>query len=604
MKNIFIITVFISAILSSCNSPSNQQKNQEEVQTYLEQYNATYQKLLKISSEAEWRLNTKIVEGDSLTSKAAEESNEIMAKFTGSKENIEKATKFLTHKNDLTPIQIKQLEVILYKAGSNPEIVADVVKNKIIADTKQTENLFGFDYQINGKSVSTNEIDGILRDSQDLNERLIAWNASKEVGKNLKDGLVNLRSLRNQSVQALNYPDFFSYQVSEYDMTSEEMITLCRNLVKEVWPLYRELHTWARYQLAQKYNQPVPELLPAHWISNRWGQDWSNLVEISGYNLDDELGKKSPEWIVEQGEKFYMSLGFDSLPSTFWERSSLYPLPADANYKKNNHASAWHMDNDKDVRSLMSVEPNTEWWETTLHELGHIYYFMSYSKPEIPIILREGANRAYHEAIGSLIGMASLQEPFLREMGLLNSGVQTDKNLTLLKEALNYIVLIPWGAGVMTEFEHELYAKNLDQTQFNQKWWELTKNLQGIAPPTDRDETYCDAATKTHINNDPAQYYDYALSTVLLFQFHDHIANNILKQSPYATNYNGDKKVGQFLENMMKTGSTQDWRSHLKENLGSELSAQSMMNYFSPLMAYLKTANEGKQHTLPEQPVF
>ena len=107
-----------------------------------------------------------------------------------------------------------------------------------------------------------------------------------------------------------------------------------------------------------------------------------------------------------------MSLGFDPLPKSFHERSSLYPAPIDAGYKKNNHASAWHMDNELDVRSLMSVEPNTEWWETTLHELGHIYYYMEYTNEDVPVILRGGANRAYHEAMGSLMGLAAMQTIF------------------------------------------------------------------------------------------------------------------------------------------------------------------------------------------------
>ena len=56
-----------------------------------------------------------------------------------------------------------------------------------------------------------------------------------------------------------------------------------------------------------------------------------------------------------------MSLSCPALPETYYEKSSLYALPAGADYKKNNHASAWHMNNDKDVRYLMSIEHNTEW---------------------------------------------------------------------------------------------------------------------------------------------------------------------------------------------------------------------------------------------------
>ncbi|MBL4624345.1 MAG: M2 family metallopeptidase [Flavobacteriales bacterium] len=572
-----------------------------EATEFLAGYNRDYQLLLRFASEAEWVLNTRIIEGDTLAATAAAQANEQFAAFTGSAENIEKATEFLKSKEQLNRLQILQLEKILYEAGSNPQTVADIVKAKIKADTKQTEMLFGFNYQIDGKSVSPNEIDGILNDSEDLDERLAAWRASKEVGIGLKDGLTKLRGLKNQSVQALGYDDYFSYQVSDYGMTSDEMMTLCRQLVNDVWPLYRELHTWARYTLAEKYKQDVPEMLPAHWLPNRWGQDWVGLVDVDGFDLDSQLEEKGPEWIIEQGEDFYMSLGFDPLPKSFHDRSSLYPAPLDADYRKNNHASAWHMDNELDVRSLMSIEPNTEWWETTLHELGHIYYYMEYTNEDVPVILRGGANRAYHEAMGSLLGLAAMQKPFLVQMGLAQKSTKIDEQQVLLKEALNYIVLIPWGAGVMPEFEYELYANNLPKDQYNRKWWEVKQKCMGIAPPAERGEEYCDAASKTHINNDAAQYYDYALSYVLLFQFHDHISKNLLHQDPHATNYYGSHITGKFLQDLMRPGSTVDWNEHLQENLGSGMSAKAMLEYFQPLMQYLKTENEGREHTLPEQ---
>jgi peptidyl-dipeptidase A len=38
----------------------------------------------------------------------------------------------------------------------------------------------------------------------------------------------------------------------------------------------------------------------------------------------------------------------------------------------------------------------------------------------------------------------------------------------------------------------------------------------------------------------------------------------------------------------------------LKESVGSEMSAKPMLDYFAPLMEYLKEQNKGKEHTLPE----
>ncbi len=597
MKKIGLLLVgSIIMIATMCT----QKTTSEEVQVFLDEYNQNYQRLLVDYSEAEWELNTRIVEGDTLASSKAQEANRKIAAFTGSKENIEKARHYLNDVENLSELQVKQLNTILYMAASNPEVAGEVVQKRIKAETQQTEKLFGFDFMVDSQSITTNEIDRLLIESTDLEERLKVWEASKEVGKVLKEGLANLRDLRNQSVQALEYDDYFSYQVSDYGMTTDEMLELNRKFISEIWPLYRELHTWARYELAKKYNQNVPDMLPAHWLPNRWGQEWTGIIQVEGINLDEKLKEKSAEWIVKEGEKFYLSLGFPALPATFYEKSSLYPLPEDAGYKKNNHASAWHMDNAQDVRSLMSVEPNTSWWETTLHELGHVYYFMSYTNPDVPIILRGGANRAYHEAIGSLIGLASLQKPFLMQYGLVDEEAETDKIQALLNEALNYIVFIPWSAGVMTEFEHELYAKDLSQDQYNQKWWELKSKYQGIVPPVERGVEYCDAASKTHINDDAAQYYDYAISYVLLFQLHDYIARNILQQDPYATNYYGNKEVGDFLYKIMYPGASVDWREHLKETIGTEISAQPLVDYFNPLMDYLKEANTGREHTLPE----
>ncbi|NEM98972.1 M2 family metallopeptidase [Pontibacter burrus] len=608
MKKI-ILTGLTAAILFSCSSPkSDTAENatttemtavQQEAQTFLDEYSTTYQDLYTKSAEAEWASNTKIVEGDSTNAMATRRANEAYAAFTGSVENIEQARKFLEQKEQLTPIQVKQFEAILYAAANNPQTVPDVVKARIKAETEQTEKLYGYDFKLNGKSVTTNDIDNILKTENDVKKRLAAWNASKEVGPGLKTGLLNLRDLRNKTVQSLGYDDYFTYQASDYGMTRAEMMDMMEQINKELLPLYRELHTYARYELAKKYGEKqVPDYLPAHWLPNRWGQDWSPMVEVKGIDLDGVLKTKGDKWLVEQAERFYVSLGFDKLPESFYTKSSLYPLPPNAGYKKNNHASAWHMDLDKDVRCLMSVEPNAEWYETTHHELGHIYYYITYTNPDVPVLLRGGANRAYHEAIGSLMGLAAMQKPFLAELQLIDKNTQTDEVQTLLKEALSYVTFIPFAAGVMSEWEHDFYAKNLPADQLNKRWWELAKKYQGMVPPTARGENYLDAATKTHINDDAAQYYDYAMSYVILFQLHDHIAKNILKQNPHATNYYGNKEVGKFLHDIMYPGASADWRKMLKDKTGEELSARAMVAYFQPLMDYLKEQNKGRKYTM------
>ncbi len=605
MKNYllsFLAIILIGFVACKTESKSTEPTpEQKEAQAFLDTYTAEYVKLYYASAEASWKTNTEIKEGDTLNAYNSRIADEAMTAFTGSVANIEATKKFLGMKDKLTPLQVRQLEVILYNAGSDPQTVAELVKEKIVASIAQTEKLFGFTFKLNGKNVTTNEIDEILRTETDLKKRLAAWESSKEVGKELKAGLVNLRRLRNSTVQALDYPDYFSYQVSDYGMKTPEMMEMMQRLNQELRPLYRELHTYARYELAKKYGvKEVPDYLPAHWLPNRWGQDWSPMLEVKGINVDSVLATKSPEWIVRAGESLYKSIGFPALPESFWLKSNLYPYPVDSTLKKNNHASAWHLDLDKDVRSLMSVEPNSEWFETSNHELGHIYYYIAYSTPEVPPVLRGGANRAFHEALGSMMGMAAMQKPYLVGQGLVPADAKTDSIQILLKEALNFAVFIPFAAGTMSEFEKALYADNLPENEFNKKWWELAKKYQGIVPPSDRGEIYCDAASKTHINDDAAQYYDYALSYVILFQLHQHIAEKILHQPPTATNYFGNKEVGTFINTIMASGATKDWREVMKSATGEEMNAKAIVRYFEPLMNWLKEQNKGRTYTLPE----
>ena len=599
-KNFLILSGIICAtLLMSCSNLK--ESHVKEVQSYLDIYNKKYQELYTASSEGQWLVNTHIVEGDTMNAYKSGIADQALAKFTGSNENIEKVKTYLKWESELQPLQMRQLKKILYLAAGGPESAEKEVKALIKAGTAQTEKLYGYKFNLDNKEITPNQIDSILASATDTVLRRKAWEASKLIGKELKPGLMNLRDLRNGVVKGLGYPDYFTYMVSDYGMSKDEMMDMLSKFNKELFPLFNELHTYMRYELAKKYKaKEVPDYIPAQWLSNRWGQDWSDFVNVEGLNLDSALEKKNAEWIAKQGEKFYVSLGFPALPNVFWEKSSLYPVNKNAGYKKNTHASAWHLDLEKDVRSLMSIVPNAHWYETVHHEYGHIYYYLSYSNPDVPYLLREGANRAYHEALGSMMGLAAMQKPFCAGLGLVDSTTKIDMTKQLLKDALHYVVFIPWSAGTMSIFEHDLYAKNLPVDQWNKRWWELTKEYQGIVPPSDRGEDLCDAATKTHINDDPAGYYDYAISFILLFQVHDYISKNIIHQDPHNTNYFGHKEVGDFIQDIMKPGSSVDWRKLLKDKTGEDLSARAMLDYFSPLMSWLKEQNKGRKYTLSQ----
>ncbi len=208
-------------------------------------------------------------------------------------------------------------------------------------------------------------------------------------------------------------------------------------------------------------------------------------------------------------------------------------MPSDSKRKKNTHASCWHIDLQNDIRSLQSIEPNSRWFFTAHHELGHGYYFKAYSRPEVPYLLRIGAAPGFHEGVGELIALASSQVPYLQSRGVLPADFKADKTAFLLDDALaRSIPFIYFSCGVMTVFK---------------------------------------------------------------FQLHDYIARKILHQPPQSCNYADNKEVGAWLNNILKKGGTEDWRKVLKEATGEDISTRAMMDYFKPLMSWLEEQNKGRQ---------
>src|SRR2546428_2063642 len=343
---------------------------QERADRFLQLANAGFQALYRVNSEAQWLAVTDVTpEHDA----AAEATGKAYAAFNGNPAIITEARELLMHKNELNELTVRQLNQLLLNAAEVPMTNPELVTKRVEAETKQASILNSFEFKLNGQKITANDIDNKLEKSTDLSERRAVWEASKESGPALKPNLAVLRDLRNGVAKEMKYPDYFALQVSNYGMTTDEMLKMLEDWMNTLRPLYLQLHTWAIYKLAEKYHQPVPKKIPAHWINNRWAQEWPNLVEAA--NIDKYFEGRQAEWIIKTAEQFYTGLGFSALPESFWKKSDLYPLPPDSKRKKNTHASCWHIDLENDIRSLQTIEPNARWFFTAHHELGHGYYF-------------------------------------------------------------------------------------------------------------------------------------------------------------------------------------------------------------------------------------
>ena len=566
-----------------------------EVDSFLAGYNARYRRLWTDCQGADWDAGVDATPEHGAAQVAAAGR---LADFVGGRSTIEQLRLF-RGRLDLTDLQDRQIEVAWQLAAHAPATAAQAVPRLLATAAALTDSLAAHEHLLSlpgqpPRRVTPREIDQLLAESSDLVLRQAAWESSQSAGPILKDGLVEARDLRNAMAREMGYSSFFHLETADYGLTADQMIRLMDELTAGIMPLYQQLHCWARHELARRYGvDQVPARLPAHWLGRPDGQQWPGLV--ADIDLDGMFTDVRPRWVMEQAERFYTSLGLEPLPETFWERSDLYELPADSPRKKDTHASAWHIDLDRDVRSLMSVKADFRWFSTTHRELGHIYYFLACSRDEVPPILRRGANRAFHEAVGSLMELAAGQPPYLQQMGLLGAEEAPDSIAWLLNQALQGpVVSLPFTCGTMTHWEHDLYEQNLPRHQFNTRWWEYAARYQGVVPPGERGEDFCDPATRALLSDDPARHYDGALGALIRHQLHRYICREILHQDVHAANYYGNLQVGRYLQSILRLGATRDWSLVMRQATGEDLGSEALLEYFAPLQKWLEKQNEGR----------
>ncbi|MES2682413.1 MAG: M2 family metallopeptidase, partial [Pseudomonadota bacterium] len=131
---------------------------------------------------------------------------------------------------------------------------------------------------------------------------------------------------------------------------------------------------------------------------------------------------------------------------------------------------------------------------------------------------------------------------------------------------------------------------------YNAGWWKLRADYQGVSPPMARTEEDFDPGAKYHIpGNTP--YTRYFLSFVLQFQFQKALCDAAGFKGPlHECDIYGNKAAGEKFMAMLKEGASKPWPETFEKLTGTrQMDASAIIEYFAPLMGYLKTQNEGQQ---------
>lgn len=457
-----------------------------------------------------------------------------------------------------------------------------------------------------GELINGNDIEaamGTSRDPDELKEMWTSWHDN--VGRPMRQDYARMVAIANQGAKELGYPDVGAMWRSQYDMPADEFARLTDRLWNQVKPLYNELHCYTRAKLNARYGaevQPATGPIRADLLGNMWAQEWGNIYDVVapagagelGYNMGELLKAKSydPLKMVRTGESFFSSLGFAPLPETFWQRS-MFVKPADRDVVC--HASAWNVDAKDDLRIKMCIKVNGDDFVTVHHELGHNYYQRAYNGQSY--LYQTGANDGFHEAVGDTIAL-SITPSYLVQIGLLDEAQvpSADKDIgLLLRQAMDKVAFLPFGL-LVDKWRWGVFSGQIKPAGYNAAWSALRLQYQGIAPPVERDDAVAfDPGAKYHVpGNTP--YMRYFLARLLQFQFYKAACEQAGWTGPlHRCSFYGNQDVGRRMNAMLAMGASKPWPDALAAFTGSrDISGDAMVEYFQPLMAWLKEQNQGR----------
>jgi len=449
---------------------------------------------------------------------------------------------------------------------------------------------------------SGDQIENLMRELRNPEELLEFWVGWREISKPMKPLYERQVEIGNEGAQELGYNNMSTFWRAKYDMSADAFAADADAQWQKVKPLYDALHCHVRAELSDYYGpEVVPPTgpIPAHVLGNQWAQDWSYLYDIVkpessdlGYDLDALVKEKtsSAEDIVHIAENFFISLGFDPLPDTFWERS-MFTEPVD--HKAVCHASAWDLDDQDDLRIKMCIDQSAEEFRVVHHELGHNFYQRAYK--DQPPLFRGSANDGFHEATGDTIAL-SVTPKYLVDIGWLDEEPPVEGDLGyLMSMALDKIAFLPWGL-MIDKWRWQVFNGEVSPDEYNAAWWALREEYQGVASPVPRSEDYFDPGAKYHIpGNTP--YMRYFLAYIQQFQFHRALCDTAGYKGPlHRCSIYGSKEAGAKLNAMLEMGQSRPWQDAMEALTEQrQLDASAIIDYFAPLKEWLSQQNQFRQ---------
>lgn len=518
---------------------------EKEFQQFLENYLARVKPLAKELFLIQWQYDTT---GDESLAEKKKKLEAEYVKIFADPEKFAQLKTFARSKKIVSPMLKRQLKILLnvfrFHQGDRDYL------EQIVKVESEINSIYNhFRGQVEGKSLNNNEIKHILQHETDSARRRKAWEASKQVGAQTVDKILEVVSLRNQSAHKAGYADYYALSLACKEMDEQELFDVLDYLREISDEPFREAKNKLDADLAKKFRITPAEMRPWHY-----GDPF--FQELPPYGQIDTEKYYTKTDIQGLIKKTYQSIGMDI--DDLLQRSDLYPKEG-----KCQHAYCSMIDREnKDIRVLANIDQTEYWTSTMLHEFGHAVYD-KYIGGTLPHILKTPAHTLSTEAIAMMMEALIKDPGWMTEMvGAPVSEIESISKELHEQDYVGQMVFLRW-ALVMIHFERDLY-RNPGQ-DLNKLWWDYVEKFQYVTRPEGRNAP--DWAAKIHLALVPVYYQNYLygqmVASQLLTFIQRFVGNGQLYNNPI---------LGPYLtERYFRLGSQLDWNSTLARATGEPL---------------------------------
>jgi len=546
-----LLPLVVLATIVGCNS--KKQNMEQEFRDFITRFESTVKPLQVEAYTAYWNAS---ISGNNEDYALAEKYQVQLNNHFTNKEDFELLKKFKNEGNIQDTLLQRQLEV-LYNTYLGNQVDTSLLAKKVKMEIEVEKKYSNFRAEVNGKSLSDNEIEAVLKSSTDSKELQATWEAHKKIGTVVSSDVIELVKLRNTIAKQLGFDNYHSMSLELSEQDPKEISALFDELDNLTRDSFSQLKDEIDTYLAARLNIPKEQLMPWHY-QNRFFQEAPAIysIDLDKYYVNQNIEKLTSD--------YYSSIGMDV--ADIMKNSDLYEKPG-----KNQHAYCIDIDNAGDVRVLTNIKPNYSWMGTMMHEFGHGVYDKFIDR-ELPFALRNPAHTFTTESIAMIFGRMASNPQWMYDMKVIT---QEERDI-IAPEAykvlrLEQLTFSRW-AQVMYRFEKAMY-ENPDQ-DLNDLWWDIVEKYQMIKRPEGRNAP--DWASKIHIATFPCYYHNYLLGELLASQLNHHITAQILNSTDYMNqSFYGNKEVGEYLiKNVFAPGSRYKWNDMIERATGKKLTAQ------------------------------